>query len=367
MAVPRLSRLTPAVVDGIYGTAAATPKEAPVFVWLVGAPGAGKSTGHRHAIEHGFVEPGNYATVNLDSLLESLLPFRVGSSMAHMVTHMYPNVAKFASIGSYQTKKENVGAFGWYNTAHNALEERDPALVSALDDIREQFARLKDKEKSRSLISKNEAALQRAIDKRVDIIYETTLSVNKEGRVAKFDELMGALADTPYTVKVIHVTAPAENIAARVAARQEYGMPYENRPFYRMVPPSATKPLVVGTARGVAAIHAQYPDIQVVEIENPANPAIAQAAREFDPMELMGRIAAAYRRPPGEEGGASASPATSSEVRRSRAPVKRTTAKKTKEAGGAAAPKRKATTRKASTGAGGKKKTNSSSDSSSSE
>jgi hypothetical protein len=351
MSIPRLSRLTPAVVDAIYGTAAAASKEAPTFVWLVGAPGAGKSTGHRHAIERGFVEPGNYATVNLDSLLESLLPFRVGSSMSYMVSRMYPNVAKFASISAYQSKKENVGAFSWYNTAHNALAERDPDLVGALNAIREQFVRLTEKEKSRPLISKNEAALQRAIDKRVDIVYETTLSVNKDGRVAKFDELMAVLADTPYTVKVIHVTAPAENIAARVAARQEYGMPYENQPFYRMVPPSATKPLVIGMARGVAAIHVQYPDIEIVEIENPANPAVAQAAREFNPLNLLGRIAAAYRRPAGEEGGASASPATSSEVRRAR----RTTAKK---AGGS---KRKATTRKSATGAGGKKTSSSNS------
>jgi hypothetical protein len=384
----RLSRLTPDVVDTIYGTAMAHPPEGrqPVFIWMVGAPGAGKSTGHRYMIDNGLLEPGNYATINLDTLLESLTPFRAGSALAHLVTHMYPNAAKFASIGAYQTKKENVGAFGWYNTARPAIEERDPDLVGALNAIRRQYSHLTDKEKSRSLIAKNEAALARAIAAGVDIVYETTLSVGASGKITKVEELMPLLAEKGYDVKVVHVTAPVANIAARVAARQEYGMPYEERPFYRFVPPSRTGPLVEDTARGVEAIRAdnRYGYVEIIEIENPADPAQAVGERAFNPVEELARIMAAY---PARE--ASAERETSSEVRstKKKPAARRTTAKKNSGAtgaggkaasppkesgagGGAAKPKRTYTRRKAAsppkeTEAGGGKKKSSSSSSSS--
>jgi hypothetical protein len=113
-------------------------------------------------------------------------------------------------------------------------------------------------------------------------------------------------------VKVVHVTAPAANIAARVSARQEYGMPYEARPFYRFVPPGVTAPLVAGTARGVTAIRTdpRYADVEIIEIENPANPEQAVVARAFDPVEELARIQAAY---PARE--ASSERETSSESR----------------------------------------------------
>jgi hypothetical protein len=311
---------------------------------MVGAPGAGKSSGHRYMIENDLLEEGNYATINLDTLLESLTPFRTGSVMGYTVSKMFPNI-KFSSIGSYQSKKENVGAFGWYNTARPMLEERDPDLVGTLNAIRSQYAHLTDKEKSRSLITKNDAALQRAVSKGVDIVYETTLSVGSGGRITKVDELMPLLAEKGYTVKIVHVTASPKNIAARVTARQEHGMPYEERPFYRVVPAFLTSKLVAGTAEGVAAIAVQYPDTEIITIENPADPTRIPPVREFIPANMIGRIMAAY--PPRD---LSSERATSSEVRR--------TAKKNSGATGAGAkPKRTYTRRKA----GGKKKSSSSS------
>ena len=317
MSVPRLSALKPAVVDALFGTTTATPKDEPKFVWLVGAPGAGKSTGHRAAIEEGLLTPNDYATINVDTLLESLLPFRVGSAMGHLATHAFPDEAtvKFSSISTYHTKKENVGAFGWYNTARPTIEEKDPALVAELNSLRAPFNPLKGKEKSRSLLDKTEAAIRRAIAKRVDIVYETTLSVNSAGRVVKFDELMAELKDTPYTVHVFHVTASASNIRQRLEARQEFGMPYEERPMYRVFPGAMTAKIAAGTAAGVAALQEKYTGEGVVfhEMENPMDEGRATAHRAFNVGEQLGRIGAAYA---AEIAAIRAeSPATSSEVK----------------------------------------------------
>jgi hypothetical protein len=381
--VTRLSRLTPAVVDRIFGTTVANPPEgrSPVFIWMVGAPGAGKSSGHSYLTESDppLLTSGNYATINVDTLLESLLPFRVGSAMGYTVSKVFPEI-KFSSISAYQSKKENVGAFKWYDEARGDLEGKaDPDMLAALNAARVPFLHLKDKEKTRSLLSKNDAAIGRAIDKGIDIVYETTLSVGSGGRITKVDELMPLLAEKGYTIKVVHVTAPPKNIAARVTARQEYGMPYEEHPYYRMVPTFLTAKLVAGTAEGVATIESQYPGVEIIHIENPSNPALMVAPREFVAANLIGRIHAAY---PARE--ASSEGRTSSELASARKPAaakKRTTAKKNtgangagggvkkaasppKEAGGAVGPEKPKTkrtyTRRA---AGGKKKSSSSSSS----
>ena len=99
----KLSDLTPQAVDTLYGIDSAQPSDTPTFLFLVGAPGAGKSSGHARAIEAGILQAGNYATINMDTLLESLLPFRAASAMAHFMkrrpaTH---DLTRFASISAY--------------------------------------------------------------------------------------------------------------------------------------------------------------------------------------------------------------------------------------------------------------------------
>lgn len=355
MSVARLSALRPAIVDSLFGTATATPKDEPKFIWLVGAPGVGKSTGHRVAIVESLLTPNDYATINVDTLLESLLPFRVGSALGHLVTHAFPDEAtiKFSSIGAYQTKKENVGAFGWYNTVHPTIEEKDPVLVAELNGLRVPFFPLKDKEKSRSLLDKTEAAIHRAIAKRVDIVYETTLSVNSAGRVAKFDDIMEELKGTPYSVYVIHLTAPTENISRRLESRQEFSMPYEERPLYRTVPEKMTTGFVAATAAGVAALREQYAGSGVVfhEIENPADAGRATAHHAFNVGEQLERISSAYATGIAEL--RMESPTTSSEVKKVKGKKKSVTKKAMTK------PKSNTTTRRKTNAATGGKKSSS--------
>jgi len=280
----RLSALTPPVVDRLYNIG--EPDERPTFLWLVGSPGAGKSSGHARAIEAGYLPAGNYATINLDILLESLTPFRAASSMAHYTKHAHPDRdLKFASIGAYGSRKENMGLFRWYNAAP----------IPELADVRAEFMGLRDQDAPQSLVDINDAALARAIQRSVNIVYETTLTKS----IKKVDDVMSYLAKQgpQYRVVFYHVTGTPEDIAARIRARQEYGMPYEEMPYYRYVTTRVTKiaTFVEQNAAGFAAARKKYGAHAVFdEFVNPLDPTLLEPERPFDAAAELERIERAY-------------------------------------------------------------------------
>lgn len=298
---PSLSALTPPVVDHIYHIDSATPVAAPVFLFLVGAPGAGKSSGHARAIDAGLLPAGNYATLNLDTLLESLMPFRAASAMGHLLkrTPSTRGPAKFSSISAYGTRKENLGLFKWYNTAHDELASIEPATIAELNRIRATFTPLQDRESDAKLIDLNEAALTRAVARSIPIVYETVFSLTKSGRVNKFDDIMAYLKKhgPQYRVVVYHVRGEPAEVAARVRARQEYGMPYEDPPFYRYVP--ASEEVIAGiidkNAAAFAALKSQYAGkAEFEEYENRLDPSRLAPERPFHSANQLRRITRAF-------------------------------------------------------------------------
>jgi hypothetical protein len=292
--VHHLSELTPAVVNALYHIDSATPRPDPAFVLMIGAPGAGKSSGHAAAIEAGYLPAGDYATINLDILLESMLPFRAASSMAHLLKQRHREMVKFASIPAYGSKKENLGMFKWYNTAHGALQAAEPNTIAAFNTVRAQWP-APAPEAAAPLTALNEAAIHEAIKNRVPIVYETTASVGKDGRVAKADAIAAALEGTPYRLVVMHVTGKPADIAERVKARQEHGMPAEALPYYRMVPSMIIADQVKGNAAAFAALQAQYAGLaDFIEVKTPHNKALLakNAGHSFE--EQRARIMAAY-------------------------------------------------------------------------
>lgn len=265
----KLSDLTPEVVDSLYGIDKATPVADPVFVFMIGSPGAGKSQGHAQLAELEILKDKNYCTINLDSLLESLKPFRAGSAIGHLLKmylgESYPKVSMDAPksaprpktpsfIHTYQSTAENVGAFSFYNDPYtrtslenavleklgaNYVEEVEAAarrneIFGTLNAVRERFP--KEAAGAESIIVKNTEAIIRAIGKGINIVYETTFDVSADGIVKKFDGLYKKLQSTPYYIHVLLIDDETSHIQKKIKARQEYGMPYENYPFYRYVP-----------------------------------------------------------------------------------------------------------------------------------
>lgn len=298
---PSLSALTPATVDRLYNIDSATPVAEPVFLFLIGAPGAGKSSGHARAIEAGLLPAGNYATLNLDTLLESLTPFRAASSMGHLIkyTPATKDLAKFSSISAYGTRKENLGLFKWYNTAHDELAAAAPNVIAELNGVRAEFRPLLDHEADSKIIDLNEAAMVRAVARSVPIVYETVFSMTKAGRVNKFDDIMAYLKKhgPQYRVVVFHIYGAPAEVAARIRARQEYGMPYEDPPFYRYVPASeeVITEMIEKNAAAFAAVQRQYAGkAQFEEFENPLDPSRLAPERPFDTANRLRRIRRAF-------------------------------------------------------------------------
>lgn len=262
--VPCLSALTPDVVDTLYNSLRPLPQEEPVFLFLVGAPGSGKSSGHGHALEAGLL-PGDYATLNLDTLLESLAPFRAASSIAHFLkSDTHHDKIKFSSIGAYRSRKEDLDLF----KAYDELSEH------SFDRVRETFRPYQGKRAPHSLLELNDMALKRAIDRRIPIVYETTLSVSKEGRVNKVDDIMHYLKRTPYRVVFYHIRGDPDAVADRLHSRQEHETTQGPYPFYRYVPATAeaaTK-YVRESQAAFDTLKRQYKKALFQEFENPMSP-----------------------------------------------------------------------------------------------
>lgn len=287
--MPQLSALTPPVVDHLFGIDTAEPVAAPLFIFIVGVPGAGKSSVPRRL-------PGGHATINLDILLEAIEPFRAASAIAHALKSDERTREKisFASIFGYGTRKENLGMFNWYDRVRPTLDSSEE--LGNYNTIRARFRPLHGESAPETIIQAAAAALQRAIDRHINIVYETTLG---RGKTTKVDEIMTRLPPT-YRVSLYHVFGPAAEVADRIYARQEYSMPYDPAgPFYRYVKtdPVKIQEQLEENRKGVVALRRKYEAsgaIQFHEVETRLDPARLPPARAASPRAQRNRIVGAY-------------------------------------------------------------------------
>lgn len=263
--------MNPIQVDflfGLYdsrGTPLLTVKEKPTFVFLIGAPAAGKSTGHTLLQERGIVHrkgedgPRDYATINVDTLLESLIPFReataTAAKMGVPLTALRGYVSKQPNLGFVSglqkelfpenveekaSAKKKVKVANATAAPSAAFEEKKAMCAPILKEIIGSYADiLSGKPMPKNLNQIMDDAIRRIIDARVDIVYETTFSSDK-----KFMELYEVLKGTPYMDQIIimHIQGNPDNVGTKAELRQQYGMPSEPVPFQRLVP---TTPAIV--------------------------------------------------------------------------------------------------------------------------
>jgi predicted ABC-type ATPase len=265
-----LEDLTEESIDNIFHIATATPTTKPVFLIIVGIPGVGKSSAHKEAIKRGYISKHHYATINLDTLVESLKVFRAASSMAHFLKLDGQADVKFGTIRAYQSKRQDLELFDWYDKIHESL---DPQTRKRLDKIRSRYSQATAIQ-PHNIQELAELAIQRAVKKQVNIVYETTLSFSKkEGRVKKVDAIMDLLEGTPYSVVILHIVAPIDEIAKRIHHRQEYQTPSLAMPFYRYMTTmeSVLAKIDKENKESVKAIQTTYPSISVDVMEATMN------------------------------------------------------------------------------------------------
>jgi hypothetical protein len=255
-----LSDLTEEVVDHLFNIDTTAPKTQPTFVFMVGVPGVGKSSAHsqlyserlansgHYKHRNNYVKPGEYATINLDTLLESLTVFRVASFMYYIVKQVYKDPIKYNELLTYISNDEDLGLFQWYDTIHTDFSKTHPDLVESLDAVRKPYLPYKHMKTGQNIITRGTNAIYRGIRKSISIVYETTLTVSsKTGKVDKVDAIMDSMVKHALPARhrgfrgyrrviLFHIKAPAANVQKRITARQETKTPYEDAPFYRHVP-----------------------------------------------------------------------------------------------------------------------------------
>jgi predicted ABC-type ATPase len=265
-----LEDLTDETVDNVFHITDAIPTTNPIFLIIAGVPGGGKSSAHKEAIKRGYLPKHDYATINLDTLVESMKVFRAASSMAHFLKLDGQDDVKFGTIRAYQSKRQDLELFDWYDKIHASL---DPQTKKRMDKIRSRYSDATAIQ-PQNIQELAESAIERAVKKQVNIVYETTLSFNKkEGRVKKVDAIMDLLKDTPYRVVLLHIVAPIEEIAKRIHHRQEYQTPSLSMPFYRHMTTSETVLAKIDkeNKESVKAIQTTYPSIRVDVMEATMN------------------------------------------------------------------------------------------------
>lgn len=251
---------------GLYdeaGKPVLTVQKAPKFVFLIGAPAAGKSSGHKMLQERGIVSrtPSgikDYATINVDSLLEALIPFREATATAEKMgvelTALRGYVSKQPNLGfvtglQKELFPENVEETGPKKKAKVSaaptntnlqkkaeLEAKKATCAPILKDIIRSYDDiLKGGPMPNNLNQIMEEALKRIIGASVDIVYETTFSSPD-----KFWKIYEMLKASPYknNIVVMHIQGEPSVVAEKAELRQRYGMPSEPLPFQRLVPTS---------------------------------------------------------------------------------------------------------------------------------
>jgi len=188
-------------------------------------------------------------------LLESLVAFRAASALGHtfhsMLKDSYPVRAKpFSSIKSYKSKKSNVGAFNFFRDADSQSElfealvqkyvaEKGVSTDAAVAHLSSVFSKFNDlsnvfspsSEVSESIVDLTNEAIDIAIMKHINIVWETTFS-----SIDKFEKYYKKLIDNGYMIVVLHIEDTVEHIIAKIKNRQEFNTPYQEFPFYRHIP-----------------------------------------------------------------------------------------------------------------------------------
>jgi len=296
-----LRDLTPETVDELFNIDTAVPTAAPCIICMIGIPGVGKTSGHTELYKAGIIAPHTYATINLDTLLESLKVFRAASSMAYALKQEHSELVKFGTIQAYTGHTDDLGLFKWYNTSHNAIAGTNKSgknAIAKFDKIRAKYRDLPPGEFP-SITEHSEMAFERAMAKSVNIVYETTLSVQaKDKRVPKIDRIMELITRFPqYRLIIFHVKGAIGDVAERISSRQEYITPYLKQPFYRHM---TTREDVLakidkGNYDAVTQLRAQYPgQIVFMDYETVMNRGRLAPPRSFETRKYVRRIKNIY-------------------------------------------------------------------------
>lgn len=198
--------------------------EKPIFVLLFGTPGSGKSTALRKMKQMTELNPDDAVQINLDSLIESLQPFR--NATRKIATNML-NQKGFIDYNSanQNTISEIAGkASGPYLSMMRSKKNNRPGRIG--------------KPLSYSPNELRFLILEKALAHGKNIIYERTVSDAKKDTLASevFEKIQSS--GKPYEVYIIYTKIDDESQLRERLRKRPLAMLKRDPPFFRGVPPS---------------------------------------------------------------------------------------------------------------------------------
>ena len=200
-----------------------TPEQ-PIFVLMIGTPGSGKSTALARLPKLVGLDPDDAVNISLDSLIESLQPFR----------------EKTAAIASAMLADSGI------ESSNNASEELVSTIAGKTSGPYLSYMKAKKNNRPGMVgkplpMSMNEIRyflLEKALAQGKNIIYERTISDASKDTLR--DEVFAKIAASgkPYKIYIVYTKIDDEELLKTRLRMRPLAMMKRNPPFFRGVPSS---------------------------------------------------------------------------------------------------------------------------------
>jgi hypothetical protein len=210
------------IFSGRKGYNALPSPPRPIFVLLIGTPGSGKSTALARMGELVGLDPNTAVQISLDSLIESLEPFRAKTS--EVATEMLSesglelrNNLPEEVVGEIAGKTSGPYLSFMRSKKNNRPGKTGKPLEMSLNEMRYYL-------------------LEKALAEGKNIIYERTISDASKDSLKEEVFARIAASEKPYKIFVVYTKIDDEEVLRDRLRRRPIGMMRRNPPFFRGVP-----------------------------------------------------------------------------------------------------------------------------------
>jgi hypothetical protein len=294
------SNITLDRVMHLFGADKIVPQEDPLFVFVIGSPGVGKTTQTRRYF--GKLYDSMY-NISLDTIVEHIEPYRKATINAYHnvkriktekgfpsnlenenyadLSSMYLQVIKsdqpiYSSKAEYERviKKINKKYTQKALNASNASNTINVSNVSKAKSTKAKASKAKSvKTQGGSLLTIMDKAIIEGIKRSYNILYDTTFAADSKGDIKKFDKVLEWIIQSKilYQIVILHITASPETIQRRLKGRHAQ-MVQEG--FLRAIHPKLIPRFVEENKKCYNALKDAYegnPLFSFEEISNEAN------------------------------------------------------------------------------------------------
>ena len=254
---------------------------APLFILLVGSPGAGKSHSIDNIISSKNLVPDSFYKVSLDSIVEHIAPYREATKRLHNTARKkHGHVPVGENIYKYPLPNDDYAILSevYLTTIQSrnkqfGLPEKERRVTAKLNNPNIKFTPkkaikaikaikgIKPVKDYKNLIECLYEGLKYGIDHGVNIIFDTTLdnTTTKDKNKLK-DKIIPLLdkARVKYNILVVLVEAPLSDIKARLQKRHNINMIHKEKYLRAVAPKLIETHFIKDNQKGFDAIKKWY-------------------------------------------------------------------------------------------------------------